>query len=1142
MPTQLINSYFTSLFAKSGNSAYDGPAILPQQLNGYLELYKWSCLSRAIDVFELNITQQGEAFFHVSSAGHESMACLNSSLQKKDYLYCHYRDRALLLARGMPLQTFFNALYATDSSPSLGRQMNAHLHDSSLGILSIVGPVGNHALHCVGLAMESQNHPDKPIVLCSMGDGTSQQGEVLEAIAEAVRSELRILFVVEDNGLSISTRTAGKTFYSRPDGLANDYYGIHLNYLDGKDIVSCGLQFSEIVQSIRNQNKPAITILRVPRLFDHTNSDNQQEYRTQEELYQLKQNDPLLIFHHCLLSHGVNASELEKLHEEIAIDVDSANQLARSEVTPHPQHSAYSGKDHLNLNRKEVTRINSIDTPLTMNEAIREVLSHNMLADESISLYGEDIEDPKGDVFGLTKGLSSRFPQSVKNSPLAEASIIGISIGRALAGGRPVAFIQFADFLPLALNQISSELATMDWRTNGEQSCPVIIMVACGGYRPGLGPFHSQTLESIACHIPGINVMMPSNASDAAGLLNGAFQSRKPAIFFYPISCLNNKDLWTSNENIPQQYVPPGKAHIIRYGDALTFVSWGNGISLCLWAAKKLEETGIDCEIIDLRSLAPWDKQAVLRSVNKTGHLIVVHEDTITCGMGAEVIASTIEASEQSIRVARVARPETFVPFNFSNQLDILPSRRSVLDAAGKILNLNISWENTEPTTNRKSMTINAVSHSPSDDTVIIAEWLVQPGDDIRQGQTIAYIEGDKTISEMVSPKNGKLIGIIVAEGGRVPVGSPLLKIQNPDDSDRMIPVTREVPCNPVITTFNKSTICNKQPLLNIFLTGISATVGSRLIDNQELSERWPDTSASDIYKLTGIQQRHYIDRENESVETLAISVVKKLLQKMNLTINDIDLIICSTTTPLQTTPSLACSVLAHFPDSNGDCAAYDINAACSGYIYSLQSAYDFLQGQGGGNAILVTSEALSPLLNNEDFDTAIIFGDAATATLLTSTLPDKNKSFLLRRPITAAIGDYKENIFVPSSKFDSEKISMNGKKVFTAGVKNMIKSLDIACTKYAYDSGQLNYIVPHQANQRIMSAITNRLQLPEDTVLSNIRNHGNTSSSSIPLCMAEKWNQFTTSDLIGFTAFGGGYTYGATIIKCKDDACKQAS
>ena len=463
-----------------------------------LSVYRAMVTAREIDQREQSLVSQGRAFFHVSGAGHEGTAALAPHLTEMDWLHCHYRDKALLVMRGFPLANFFSALLCKAESPSGGRQMSAHLADSSRRVLSIVGPVGNNALQAAGIAATVRDQPSRPIVLCAVGDGTTQQGEFLEACAEAVRHSLPVLFLVEDNEWAISTTTTGKTCFSRPNGLADDFYGMRIHRMDGRKIATAYEGLGKIVAAMRAERGPVLVHFAVKRLNNHTNSDDQFLYRTKEEVETAwLDSDPIRLLEQDLRAEGIACSVFQKLQEEIAREVEEAVAKALGGSEPEPITTAKSPLPNESIAQPECQGDLSQNTPhsrITMREAIRDVLGWHLQHDPRVFLYGQDIEDPKGDVFGVTQGLSSRFPDRVKNSPLSESTIVGTSIGRALAGDRPVAFLQFADFLPLAFNQIASELGSMFWRTNGNMQAPVIIMVTCGGYRPGLGPFHGAVL------------------------------------------------------------------------------------------------------------------------------------------------------------------------------------------------------------------------------------------------------------------------------------------------------------------------------------------------------------------------------------------------------------------------------------------------------------------------------------------------------------------------------------------------------------------------------------------------------------------------------------------------------------------------
>ncbi len=1099
--------------------------------------------SRSIDNVETRLAESGGIFFHVSGSGHEASAILDHFLTPSDWLHCHYRDKALMLARGISIESFFLAAFNKDASHSKGRQMNAHMSAPELQILSTVGPVGNSALQAVGVAEAVHTQSDKPIVLCSLGDGMTQQGEVLEAIGHAVRRNLPVLFLIQNNSFAISTRTEGNTFYSTPAGLADSFYGIPIANIDGRKPTSVYDHFERITDNMRAHRGPAIALFNVERLSNHTNADDQRVYRSEQEIA-LSSNtgDPVAALRRDLIGANIAEEELIKIEQEIEIKAKEAMDRSRRAREPKAIHSAIKPLAKELLPRSQEYHGNDDDGSdrLTMLQAIRQVLHNHLAEDERVVLFGEDIEDPKGDVFGITKGLSKEFGSRVMNSPLAEASIVGISIGQALAGKRPVAFLQFADFLPIAYNQIFSELGSLYWRTNGGWQAPVIVMITCGGYRPGLGPFHASAMESIAVHTPGIDVMMPSSAGDAAGLLNSAFRSGRPTLFFYPKNCLNNRQRTTSSD-IASHKIPIGKARILRDGDDITFVAWGNTVELCRKAADTLAEFDVESSVIDLRSLMPWESKSVLKAVNRSGRLIVAHEDNHSAGMGAEVISTICEQSSKKIEARRVTRSDTYVPCNFANQLNVLPSYRRVLETAVELLGGEISWKRKNDTREGLSV-IEAIGSSPSDESITVIEWRVKVGDTIAVGDVIAEMEADKASVDLRAPFSGVLEEILVPEGEFVQIGTPLLLVRIADEMPVAKSITREDPGTPIIKGISakKANIESQISIgssdgndISVEIVAIESSHGKRVIDNEEISKMCAKWSPRDIVRRTGIASRYWLD-DDEDAFTIAIEAVRPLLEKNNLTIEQMGLIICSTETPMQNTPSMAALIQYAFHQKPGEflAAAYDVNAACSGYLYSLQIAYDWLINNNGGNVLVVTTETLSRFLDTSDPSTAPVFGDAATATLLIGKHSQSGRSMRLFRPVIGANGENGDLLQVV--KHGSRKIRMDGPSVFREAVRYMTKSLQLACQKTEIDIGDLGLVIPHQANQRIINAVRQQLKVDQEVVYSNVKNYGNTSSSTIPICLQEIMDHRPAGEYIGLTAFGGGLTFGGAVLQVK--------
>ncbi|MFP4385144.1 MAG: thiamine pyrophosphate-dependent enzyme [Spirochaetia bacterium] len=1106
-----------------------------------LELYRYMVTAREMDLIEEEYTGRGEAFFHVSGAGHEASVMLAPFLEDRDRLHCHYRDKALMLARGISPEMFFLSLFNKHGSHSRGRQMNAHMSAPELGILSLVGPVGNSALQAAGVAEVLKEMDPGAVVLCSLGDGMSQQGEVLEAVAQCVRDELPVLFLIQDNAFAISTKTEGKTFYRTPSGKQDMFYTVPITWIDGRHPLEAEKAFGPVVQTVRKKSLPAIAVMEADRLSNHTNADDQRMYRTPEEIKHVKETgDPIIRFQHILEEQGISPGELADLADGIREELRNTVREVQRMKEPEPVHTAVRPiPEKLTAPESEFRGETGGDDGLTMLEALRETLRHRLSADSRVQLYGEDIEDPKGDVFGVTRGLSSDFPGRVKNSPLAEATIVGTAVGQALAGKRPVAFLQFADFLPIAYNQIFAELGSMYWRTDGGWQAPVILMVTCGGYRPGLGPFHASSMEGIAAHTPGVDVFMPSTAGDAAGLLNAAFESGRPAIFFYPKNCLNDRRELTGRD-VARNLIPIGRARVVREGEHVTLVGWGNTVSLCLKAAESLALSGAEAEVIDLRSIVPWDSELVTKSAEKTGRLIVVHEDNHTAGMGAEVIAKVTESSTVPVTARRVTRGDTYVPCNFANQLEVLPSYRRILETAVDLLGGTIVWKKTGG--DREGLhTVEAIGTSPSDESVTVISWSIRPGDTIEEGQLIAEMEADKAAFDFRSPVEGTVTELHCEEGDTVKVGTPVFTVKSTEGAVNLKPVTREEPGEPVITGIEtekpdrkrRNTAPAVSPVsgLTAGIAEITYKTGTRLVKNEEISALCPTWSPEDIYKRTGIKTRQWVTGDEDAF-SLAADAVTELFIKTGTTMEDIDMILCSTGTPLYTTPSMAAMLHNKFQKrgSKRDTAAMDITAACSGYLYGLQIAYDYLAGKPDHRILLVTTEVLSTRLDTSDPATAPIFGDAATASLIVGAGKSPGARFRVHRPVLSAKGEPAEALVVPAGS--TEPVTMDGPKVFQQAVRAMVRMLREACTEAAITPEKLALVVPHQANQRIINSVRQRLKTDKEKVFSNIDSFGNTSSSTIPICLSQIKERVSTKDMVGLTAFGGGYTFGGGILE----------
>ncbi len=800
-------------------------ATAPADHSIKLKLLTLMLESRLNDEAEQTLKRRGQGHFQLSSEGHEALAGVAIAMRPDDWLHPHYRDRAIVMGRGVEHEEFFLDFYSKAGGPSGGRQMPVHFNSRRHRIVSLSSPVATNLLQAVGMAMSLKERGLDEVVVASVGDASTREGESLEAFAQAAVDKLPIVFLIEDNGYGISTPTNGKTFWTVPHGLSEAdgshwFYGCRVHLVDGLDPVAVYDATVVAINRARAGEGPTCMIARLERLKSHSSSDDQRQYRSAEELKAIHEKDPVKHFvDRCILEKVITRDDLEILKVKIKSEVQAA--VERAQRAPEPDVGNVIGTAFAKLPDGLPTRdehlphyLSKRSGGLTMAQCIDAVFEQEMRINARISLFGEDIEDPKGDVFGTTRGLSKQFPGRVKNSPLAEATIIGSAVGRAIMGDLPVAAIQFIDFMGPALNQLFNEVTTLCWRSQGQWNCPMVIMAPYGAYLPGLGPWHSQTNEAIFAHLPGLHVVIPSSPGDAAGLLRYSLRCNRPVLFLYPKALLHSAED-TVQEPSLDCIVPFGVAKLVRSGKDMTVVTWGNGVSLCRAAAVQAAKEGIETEIIDLRSITPWDSKAVKESVIKTGRLLVVHEDNKTCGMGAEVIAEIVSEVFEQLRAvpARICKSDDHNPFNYALELALLPSvdgvlkamreqarqdlrpGRKAIDSAGGI-GISAAASLTEvhkrdagmlaPVASKpveakpavaRQINIDTPRQSPTDEDATVVRFLVKVGQTIKAGTVLAEMEANKGSFEVEATQDGTIAKFYAKEGDRVPVETPLIAL-----------------------------------------------------------------------------------------------------------------------------------------------------------------------------------------------------------------------------------------------------------------------------------------------------------------------------------------------------------------------------
>ena len=589
--------------------------------------------SRHADLREQNLIRQGKGHFHVSGMGHEALAAVSLQMEPGDYIVSYYRDRGLVLGRGMTTKQLGLEYFAKRNTGSGGRQMPSHYSNADLHIWSVPTPTGSQLLPACGIAWGIQLDGKENLVVTTVGDAATRQGDFFEAICFAKEKKLPVLFLVEDNAYGISMPTR-KTNPLALNVLESENW----RRIDGENVQQVYDATAEAFAKIRAGGGPSFFWIKMERLSSHTSSDDQKLYRAEEELLGLEKFDPLTCWKDQLIEEGILSTEdfatfdneiKERIRREYAeaekAGDPSPNELLANVTEPPPK----IDKDILPSGKYRIGD--------TVNKTLRAGLEE----DPRRILFGEDIEDPKGGVFRLTQKLSSEFPNQVFNSPLAESTILGVACGLAAYGKRPVFEVQFIDFIYPGFNQLVTNISNLRWRTFGNWKCPAVIYAPYGAYLPGGSLWHSQANESALAHYPGLNVVIPSTPADAAGLLWTAMHGEDPVIFLIPKHLL-----WAEHKYAePIRAVPFGRARRCTNGSDVTVIAWGNTIEKSLEAIAKIDND-ISIELIDLRSIVPWDKAAVEDSVRKTRRLVVVQEDTENCSVGQMVISHVSSTPE----------------------------------------------------------------------------------------------------------------------------------------------------------------------------------------------------------------------------------------------------------------------------------------------------------------------------------------------------------------------------------------------------------------------------------------------------------------------------------------------------------------
>lgn len=639
-----------------------------------LDFLKLMMLSREGDRREGILLRQSKGWFQVSGMGHEALGALAYLLREDDYIFPYYRDRGLMLARGLTNKDLALAYFAKRDGSSGGRQMPGHYSSRPHNVFSVCTLTGGNCLPACGTAWGMKMDGKDSVAIATIGDAAARQGEFYEAWAFAMQEKLPVIFVLEDNKYGISTPT--EKFMPFNLGLFDSDAVVKVDGRHPDNILEAG---RTAIEKARKGDGPTMIWLDIDRLSSHTSSDDHRVYRDLNDIEEMQLRDPIRLLSEELLKSGeLTEAAFQAMQDEVFKEVDEdyiAAEKADDPIGEETMRDCWG--DEVDAEAPPIGAGRQ-----TMVSAINTTFRKALENDPKIVFFGEDIEDPKGGVFGVTKGLSEAFPKQVFNSPLAEATIMGVAVGLSAYGWRPVFELQFIDFIAPGWNQITGQMSTLRWRSFGEWKCPLVIYAPYGAYLPGGSLWHSQSNEGSLAHVPGLRVAVPSTPQDAAGLLWSAIHGDDPTFVLVPKHIFR---MQIEVENV--EPVPFGVANVVQEGSDVTIVSYGNTMELVHEAAAK---SGVSCEIIDLRSIVPCDYETITESVAKTGRLVVVHEDTKTCGFGQSIISEMVSVPERFNLFLSppqlVCRDDVHIGYNPIYEYAALPDVDQVISAINVVM------------------------------------------------------------------------------------------------------------------------------------------------------------------------------------------------------------------------------------------------------------------------------------------------------------------------------------------------------------------------------------------------------------------------------------------------------------------------
>ncbi len=658
--------------------------------------YHLMVLGRKLDEKAPNYLKQALGWsYHAPYAGHDTIQLAIGQVfdRETDHLFPYYRDMLTAIAAGITAEEIIlNGISKATDLASGGRHMSNHFAKPEWNIHNVSSSTGNHTLHAVGVARAMKRYGHKGVAISSQGESSVSEGYVYEAINGASNEKLPVIFVLQDNGYGISVPKKDQTANRKAADNFRGFKNLRIIHCDGKDVISSMNAMHEARRHAIETSEPVIVHASVVRIGSHSNSDRHELYRDEREIHCVKAHDPMLKIRKLLKSNGIyNDDDFAAVEKEADKIIKEAHKKAMAAPDPDPEsihdfvipepYNAQKYPDGTHQDKGEKVKLIT---------ALNETLKAEFRRNPDTFIWGQDVAyKGKGGIFNVTKGMQQEFGiERVFNAPIAEDFIVGTANGMSRFDEKIRIVIEgaeFADYFWPAMEQFV-EMTHDYWRSNGKFSPNVTIRLASGGYIGG-GLYHSQTTEGALTTFPGIRVVYPSFADDAAGLLRSAMRSKGPTLFLEPKALYNAKQAETV---VPDDFeVPFGKARVRREGGDLTIVTYGNTTHLSLQAADQIaKETGKEIEVIDIRSLIPLDTESILKSLKKTGKVLVVHEDKVFGGFGGELASQVTEFGFEYLDAPVKRVGSTFTPVGFHKNLEaaILPSVKRIHEAAVSLL------------------------------------------------------------------------------------------------------------------------------------------------------------------------------------------------------------------------------------------------------------------------------------------------------------------------------------------------------------------------------------------------------------------------------------------------------------------------